>query len=289
MVCSSIATPTLHPPLPWSTDTPLYGCCPQAHNELLSSEGFRADGRRANELRRIALSLHNTADTHADAYVHYTQGNTQLVCSLVGPYEQTDRQRLASRQTTVYDAGSMQLDINITIPAYCTPERRNTQRQSRFDRTAVEYSRLLSDMYAPCIDCKQYPDTQLSLYIHVLHNNGSLLACMVNAVTAVLLQAGITMRYTIYAVNLTVYNNTVVVDMNSNERTRDRIDVTVAAAPNSNNIVAVHYNNGQTCKIDQLSVLFQYAGKAIDSIHALVKQTINEYNTELLQARISDR
>ncbi|KAJ2340076.1 Exosome non-catalytic core component, partial [Coemansia erecta] len=56
-----------------------------SRQELLSPEGLRIDGRRANELRRILCraSVLNTADGSA----YYEQGNTKVLVAVFGPRE----------------------------------------------------------------------------------------------------------------------------------------------------------------------------------------------------------
>ncbi|KAJ1652184.1 Exosome non-catalytic core component, partial [Dispira simplex] len=53
--------------------------------ELLSPEGLRVDGRRANELRRIACKQSVLADADGSAY--YEQGNTKVLATVYGPCE----------------------------------------------------------------------------------------------------------------------------------------------------------------------------------------------------------
>ena len=53
--------------------------------ELISDEGFRIDGRRPTELRRIQckIGVYNQAD--GSAYIE--QGNTKVLATVYGPHE----------------------------------------------------------------------------------------------------------------------------------------------------------------------------------------------------------
>ena len=53
--------------------------------ELLSDQGFRVDGRRPNELRRIQCRM--GVFTQADGSAYIEQGNTKVLAAVYGPHE----------------------------------------------------------------------------------------------------------------------------------------------------------------------------------------------------------
>ena len=53
--------------------------------ELLSDQGFRIDGRRSSELRRIQCRLGVFSQADGSAYVE--QGNTKVLAAVYGPHE----------------------------------------------------------------------------------------------------------------------------------------------------------------------------------------------------------
>ena len=53
--------------------------------ELLSDEGFRIDGRKANELRQIQCKLGVFSQADGSAYLE--QGNTKVLAAVYGPHE----------------------------------------------------------------------------------------------------------------------------------------------------------------------------------------------------------
>ena len=53
--------------------------------ELLSDQGFRIDGRKADELRRIICSLGLFEQADGSAYIE--QGNTKVLATIYGPHE----------------------------------------------------------------------------------------------------------------------------------------------------------------------------------------------------------
>lgn len=53
--------------------------------ELLSEQGFRADGRRAGELRKLRARMGVFARADGSAYIE--QGNTKALAVVYGPHE----------------------------------------------------------------------------------------------------------------------------------------------------------------------------------------------------------
>uniref|UniRef100_A0A8B9FCE9 Exoribonuclease phosphorolytic domain-containing protein n=1 Tax=Amazona collaria TaxID=241587 RepID=A0A8B9FCE9_9PSIT len=53
--------------------------------ELLSDEGFRADGRRPAEIRKVRARLGLFAQADGSAYIE--QGNTKALAVVYGPHE----------------------------------------------------------------------------------------------------------------------------------------------------------------------------------------------------------
>lgn len=53
--------------------------------ELLSDQGFRIDGRRSHELRKIQCKLGVFSQADGSAYVE--QGNTKVLAAVYGPHE----------------------------------------------------------------------------------------------------------------------------------------------------------------------------------------------------------
>lgn len=53
--------------------------------ELLSDQGFRIDGRRVHELRKIQCRLGVFSQADGSAYIE--QGNTKVLAAVYGPHE----------------------------------------------------------------------------------------------------------------------------------------------------------------------------------------------------------
>lgn len=63
--------------------------------ELLSDQGYRVDGRRAGELRKIQARMGVFAQADGSAYIE--QGNTKALAVVYGPHEASGRVRAGGR------------------------------------------------------------------------------------------------------------------------------------------------------------------------------------------------
>ncbi len=54
-------------------------------HDLISEQGLRLDGRRANELRRIQCKLGVFSQPDGSAYLE--QGNTKVLAAVYGPHQ----------------------------------------------------------------------------------------------------------------------------------------------------------------------------------------------------------
>ncbi|CAO2601939.1 Exosome complex component RRP41 [Lemmus lemmus] len=72
--------------------------------ELLSDQGYRIDGRRAGELRKIQARMGVFAQADGSAYIE--QGNTKALAVVYGPHEASKRRGSGLHVTGV--------DLNLT-------------------------------------------------------------------------------------------------------------------------------------------------------------------------------
>ena len=52
--------------------------------DILNDDGYRVDGRRCDELRRIVCKVGHVSEADGSAYVE--QGNTKVVATIFGPH-----------------------------------------------------------------------------------------------------------------------------------------------------------------------------------------------------------
>ncbi|KAI9789024.1 MAG: Exosome non-catalytic core component [Piccolia ochrophora] len=140
---------------------------------------LRLDGRRWNELRRLNAQI--TTQAAADGSSYLEMGNTKVICTVDGPAE---GKRTGGGGS---DAG---IRIEIGIASFSTVERK---RRARGDKKISEMQVTIANAFSSTIFTHLYTHSTITVTLHVLSQDGSLLAACLNATTLALIDAGIPM------------------------------------------------------------------------------------------------
>lgn len=173
--------------------------------ELYSPEGLRVDGRRWNELRRFECRI-NTHPNSSDGSSYVEQGNTKVIAMIQGPMEPSSKAKVDNQQAT--------LDISITVANFSTIERK---KRSKNDKRMVELKATLERTFEQSIMCKLYPRTVIEVSVHVLAQDGGLLAAITNAITLAMIDAGIAMYDYVSATSAGLHDQSPLLDLNTLE------------------------------------------------------------------------
>lgn len=142
---------------------------------------LRLDGRRWNELRRTHAQISTQAAADGSSYLE--MGNTKILVSVTGPHE--------GRTSTARGGNNAaKLEFEINAAAFSGVDRR---RNARGDKRTTEMEHTLREAFASVLLLHLYPHSTITLHIHVLSADGSLLAACINASTLALIDAGVPM------------------------------------------------------------------------------------------------
>lgn len=149
---------------------------------IYAISGLRLDGRRCNELRRIHGQI--STQSASDGSSYFEMGNTKILCTVVGPQEQRragvsgGQQSKAAIETTISVAGFSGID---------------RKRRGKNDKRLMELNHTISQAFESTLQTQMYPHSTININLHVLSQDGSLLAACLNAATLALVDAGIPM------------------------------------------------------------------------------------------------
>ncbi|KAI5923954.1 ribosomal protein S5 domain 2-like protein [Camillea tinctor] len=156
---------------------------------------LRVDGRRWNDLRRLHAAVRTQAAADGSAYLE--MGNTKVMCTVTGPSEENKRRTAASTATGNTGgagggagAGGAEVAVEIVVGGFSSVDRK---RRGRGDKRIHELQTTLSKALAAALHTHLYPRSTIALSLHVLSQDGSLLAALLNASTLALVDAGIPM------------------------------------------------------------------------------------------------
>ncbi|KAK4672688.1 Exosome non-catalytic core component [Podospora pseudopauciseta] len=154
---------------------------------------LRVDGRRWNELRRIHGQIRTQAAADGSSYLE--MGHTKVMCVVTGPSEPGPRRGgAAGGASGGGGSGGQSKDaevvVNIVIAGFSSVDRK---RRGRGDKRTLEMQFTLSNTLAATLHTHLFPHSQINISLHVLSQDGSLLAALINAATLACVDAGIPM------------------------------------------------------------------------------------------------
>lgn len=173
--------------------------------ELYSPEGLRIDGRRWNELRHFECRI-NTQPNSSDGSSYVEQGNTKVIAMVHGPMEPTLRSQANNNEATV--------EVNLNIASFSTFQRK---KRSKNEKRMLELKTTLEKTFEQSIMIHLYPRTVIQIDIHVLNQDGGLLASVTNAITLALIDAGISMYDYISSISTGLHDSSPLLDLNTLE------------------------------------------------------------------------
>ncbi|XP_033754767.1 exosome complex component RRP41-like [Pecten maximus] len=235
--------------------------------ELLSDQGFRIDGRRPHELRKIQcrLGVFNQAD--GSAYIE--QGNTKVLAAVYGPHEIR-----GSRSKALHD--KVLVNCQYSMATFSTGERK---RRPRGDRKSQEMTMHLQQTFDAAIQTSLYPRSQIDIFVEVLQSDGGNYCASVNASTLALIDAGIALRDYVCACSSSFVNDTPITDINYLEESSGSPEIIAATLPKSEQIVFL-LMNGRLHE-DNLSRVTDMAVKGCKDIHDILDQVVRDHVSEV--------
>ncbi|KAK5110665.1 hypothetical protein LTR62_005705 [Meristemomyces frigidus] len=159
---------------------------------------LRLDGRRWNELRHLHAQISTQASSDGSSYLE--QGNTKILCTVSGPQEQR-RNAPGGRQQQA-GAGSdteAQIVVEMNLAAFSSTDRK---KRARSDKRVQEMQFTIAEAFRGTLFTNLYPHSTITITLHVLSQDGSLLTACLNAATLALVDAGIPMSDYVSAVTV---------------------------------------------------------------------------------------
>ncbi|KAH7403021.1 3' exoribonuclease family, domain 1-domain-containing protein [Cadophora sp. MPI-SDFR-AT-0126] len=149
---------------------------------------LRLDGRRWNELRRLTAQMRTQAAADGSSYLE--MGNTKVICTVSGPSEGKSAGGGGGGGTGQRDRANV--EVGISVAGFSGVDRKKSA--GRGDKRLTEMSLTLSSAFSQTLSTHLYPHSTITLSLHILSQDGSLLAALLNASTLALIDAGIPMR-----------------------------------------------------------------------------------------------
>ncbi|KAL8760578.1 MAG: hypothetical protein Q9184_003249 [Pyrenodesmia sp. 2 TL-2023] len=141
---------------------------------------LRLDGRRWNELRRMHAQISTQAAADGSSYLE--MGNTKVICTVAGPSE--------GRRSGGGGDDNATVQVEIGIAGFSGVDRK---KRGRGDKRTSEMQMTIANAFSNTLFTNLYPHSTILITLHVLSQDGSLLAACLNAATLALIDAGVPM------------------------------------------------------------------------------------------------
>ncbi|XP_053322537.1 exosome complex component RRP41 [Spea bombifrons] len=235
--------------------------------ELLSDQGYRVDGRKAGELRKIQARMGVFAQADGSAYIE--QGNTKALAVVYGPHEIR-----GSRSKALHDRAVV--NCQFSMATFSTSERK---RRPHGDRKSTEMTLHLKQTFEAAILTQLYPRSQIDIFVQILQADGGNYCTSVNAATLAVIDAGIPMRDYVCACSAGFIEDTPLADLSYVEETAGGPQLALALLPKSDQIALLEMNS--RLHEDHLERVIDAASKACKDVYTVLDQAVREHLQEV--------
>ncbi|XP_063306315.1 exosome complex component RRP41 [Pelobates fuscus] len=235
--------------------------------ELLSDQGYRVDGRKAGELRKIQCRMGVFAQADGSAYIE--QGNTKALAVVYGPHEIR-----GSRSKMLHDRAVV--NCQYSMATFSTGERK---RRPHGDRKSSEMTLHLKQTFEAAILTQLYPRSQIDIYVQILQADGGNYCTCVNAATLAVIDAGIPMKDYVCACSAGFIEDTPLADLSYVEEAAGGPQLALALLPKSDQIALLEMNS--RLHEDHLERVMDAASKACKDVYAVLDQAVREHLQEV--------
>lgn len=155
---------------------------------------LRVDGRRWNELRRCHAQIRTQAAADGSSYLE--MGHTKVMCVVTGPSEATPGQKKTGMNITASAGGGSsqskeaEVVVSIVVAGFSSVDRK---KRGRADKRIQELQATVSHALSATLHTHIFPHSTITFSLHVLSQDGSMLAALINAATLAAVDAGIPM------------------------------------------------------------------------------------------------
>jgi exosome complex component RRP41 len=129
------------------------------------------------------LMLSSSTQAAADGSSYFEMGQTKIICTVNGPQE-------GGKTGGRDQSRAAKIDTEISVAAFSGIDRKH---RGRMDKRIQEMSYTISSAFGSTLFTHLFPHSTITIVLHVLSQDGSLLAACLNAATLALVDAGIPM------------------------------------------------------------------------------------------------
>lgn len=233
--------------------------------ELIDGKGFRADGRRLDQLRPIKLEVGILDKADGSAYVE--QGKNKIMCAVYGPREAHPK-HIALPDRAV-----------IRCRYHMAPFSVDERKSPAPSRREMELSKVIRESLEPVVLADLYPRTTIDLFVEVLQSDGGSRCAGITGASLALADAGIPMTELVAACAVGKVQGQLALDLSDSEDKYGEADLPVAFAPNANLVTLLQMDGSLTT--EEFEKGLGMALEACKTIHTLQREALKKKYHEM--------
>src|ERR1051325_5033493 len=189
----------------------------QAQNQikkLIDENGKRTDGRTADELREVKITVGVVKNADGSAFIEF--GKNKIVAAVYGPRE-VHPKHMALPDRCV-----------LRCRYHMSPFSTDTRKNPAPSRRETEISKVIRESLEPSLILSDYPRAVIDVFVEVLQADGGSRCAGITAASVALADAGINMRDMVPACAAGKVDDKIVIDINDTEDKEGGADMPVA-------------------------------------------------------------
>src|SRR6188472_3487250 len=184
---------------------------------LVDENGRRTDGRTADELREVKITVGVVKNADGSAFIEF--GKNKIITAVYGPRE-VHPKHMALPDRCV-----------LRCRYHMSPFSTDTRKNPAPSRREVEISKVMREALEPALMLEDCPRAAIDVYVEVLQSDGGSRCAGIAAASVALADAGINMRDLVAACAAGKVDEKIVLDINDTEDKEGGADMPVAYLP----------------------------------------------------------
>lgn len=181
---------------------------------LITDDGLRLDGRRADEIRPMKIEIGVLSRADGSCYLEW--GRNKILVGVFGPREAHPRRSQRADSAVIRYRYNM-ASFSVEDRARPGPSRRS-----------IEISKVSREAFEPVIMAELFPKTAIDIFVEVLQADAGTRTAAINASSIALADAGIPMKGLITSCAFGKVDGQIVLDLNKEEDNYGEADFPVA-------------------------------------------------------------
>ncbi len=236
-----------------------------AKDVKLIVDGKRLDGRTADELRKIRIQVGVIPEADGSAFIEW--GGNKIICGVYGPKECIPKHEANPYKAIVKCRYMMSPFASLEEHGRSGPSRRST-----------ELSKVIKEVFENLIVVKDFPNTQIEVYLDVLQADGGTRTASITVASVALANAGIPMKDMVSAVAVGKGGDELLVDLGKLEDNFGQSDMPLAISARDKDLLLVQMDGLLTR--EEIEKILKMAEESTEKINKLQVEALKNHYTK---------